>query len=91
MARTEAKAATAAAGLLSYFLGIGEEGLLTADDELRLAEAIARMEAPARSCLAATGRQLAVYIASDCHGRDVAFDDPAGSRNLGLASPIAGT
>lgn len=85
MARTEAKAATAAAGLLSYFLGIGEEGLLTADDECRLADAIARMEDAARSCLAATGRELILYIASDCQGRDVALDDPAGARNIGLS------
>jgi hypothetical protein len=83
MARNEAKAA--AAGLLSYFHSIGEEGLLTADDERRLADAIVQMEDAARSCLAATGRQLAIYIASDCQGRDVRLDDPAGARNLGLA------
>lgn len=83
MARNEAKAA--AAGLLSYFHGIGEEGLLTADDERRLADAIVQMEHAARSRHAATGRQLAVYIPGDCQRRDVTLDDPAGARNLGLA------
>ena len=85
MARNEAKAATAAAGLPSYFRSTGEGGLLTADDERRLADAIVQMEDAARSSLAATGRGLAVYIAGDRQSRDVAHDDPTGPRDLGLA------
>ena len=84
MARNEAKAATAAADLTSYFRSIGEEGLLTADDERRLAAAIALGEEDARSRIITANLRLVVTIARDYSGRGMSLEDLIGEGNLGL-------
>lgn len=84
MARNEAKAAIAAADLTSYFRSIGEEGLLTADDERRLAAAIALGEEDARSRIITANLRLVVTIARDYLGRGMSLEDLIGEGNLGL-------
>jgi RNA polymerase primary sigma factor len=71
-------------GLRRYFGRIGEVGLLTADDEARLAAAIAAGEEDARARLIEANLRLVVCVARKYRGQGLPMDDLVGEGNLGL-------
>ena len=74
-----------ASGTLDVYLrDIRDESLLTAEEERRLAEAIARGDEGARSRLIQANLRLVVRIARDYAGRGLSLDDLIGEGNLGL-------
>lgn len=83
MACKESKAATAAADLTSYLRSVGEEGLLTPDDERRLADAIARCEEDDRPRVIEGNLRLVICSARGYRGRGLRLDDLIGEDHLG--------
>ena len=67
-----------------YLDEIRVDALLTADEERRLAAAIARGDAEARARLIRYNLRLVVRIARDYTGRGLTLDDLVGEGNLGL-------
>lgn len=69
---------------LQDYLGAIHENLLTAEEERRLADAIARGDREARARMIRANLRLVVRIASDYTGRGLSLDDLVGEGNLGL-------
>src|SRR5262249_30793356 len=67
-----------------YLREIKDESLLSAQDECKLADAIARGESDARSRMIQSNLRLVVTIARDFLGRGLSLDDLIGEGNLGL-------
>jgi RNA polymerase primary sigma factor len=76
---------TGASDCLQVYLGeIKHESLLTAADECRLSEAIARGDSDARTRMIQANLRLVVKIARDFAGRGMVLEDLIGEGNLGL-------
>ena len=75
---------TTARPLGRYLDEIAVDPLLSADDERRLAEAIARGDQDARNRMVRANLRLVVRIARDYLGRGLGLDDLVGEGNLGL-------
>lgn len=84
MSRIEAKDCGVSHDLQTYFQDINEVSLLTADDERRLAGAIAMGDEAARARMISANLRLVVRIARDYQGRGMSLDDLIGEGNLGL-------
>ena len=67
---------------------LGDDGLLSADEERSLARAIAGGDAGARGRLARSNLRLVVRIARDYAGRGLELDDLVGEGNLGLLRAV---
>ncbi len=84
MARNEADS-----GLGPYLRDIRGDELLSADEERRLAEAIANGDGKARDRMVTSNLRLVVKIARDYEGHGLAIDDLIGEGNLGLIRAAA--
>ena len=84
MMSTLTRAGDASQTLGRYLDEIRGDALLSADEERRLAAAIARGDKDARSRLIRHNLRLVVRIARDYTGRGLTLDDLVGEGNLGL-------
>ncbi len=77
-----------AAGLDTYLNNIKEESLLSAEEEVELAAAIAAGDPDARSRMIQANLRLVVKIARDYVNRGMSLDDLIGEGNLGLMRAV---
>src|SRR5262249_12947182 len=84
MTCTRAKGCGVPTPLQLYFREIRDDALLTAEQELALADAIAHGDREARSRMIRANLRLVVKIARDYVGRGSLLDDLIGEGNLGL-------
>ena len=84
MMSTLTRAGDASQPLGRYLDEIRVDALLSADEERRLAAAIARGDDDARTRLIRHNLRLVVRIARDYTGRGLTLDDLVGEGNLGL-------
>jgi RNA polymerase primary sigma factor len=85
MTRHQRKDRRHASGHLDAYLDtVRDDGLLSAEEERTLAEAIRRGDGDARARMIRSNLRLVVKIARDYLGRGLALDDLVGEGNLGL-------
>jgi RNA polymerase primary sigma factor len=88
MIGSRASSRDASPALEQYLREIRGDALLTAEEERRLAEAIARGDRDARARLIHGNLRLVVRIARDYVGRGLTMEDLVGEGNLGLLKAV---
>lgn len=88
--RTPRSGGAAQSPLETYLREINETPLLTAEDELQLATAIAQGDAPARDRMVRANLRLVVNIARGYTGKGLGLQDLIEEGNLGLLRAVEG-